>query len=95
MPSYKSIEVDCPICGPHDQLVERALEHEEARCDKCGELADVLLSAPLVQTINFKNADFGARQKERLDKRSSEWSRTKGKDEKVYRTEQMIKKNTT
>lgn len=92
MPSYKSIEIDCPICDLHDQLIERTADVENGvRCDRCGEVSDVVISAPALRTINPGNSDFNERQTARLDKRASDHTKTKGyQEEKVWRTRQQL-----
>lgn len=95
MPSYKSVEIDCPVDGVRDQLVERAFaDLAETRCDKCGEMAELLFSAPLVQTVNPRNSDFAARQSARIDKRNTEAWNKGGKDQGVERSRAIMKKST-
>lgn len=89
MPSYKMVDLDCKTCGPGEALIERG--SERAECPGCGDHAPIVMSAPLVQTVNQRNSDFGERQKERLDRRAHEHFVTKGKDEAHHRTEVAMK----
>ena len=73
------------FCVDCEHVFEYLFHNEEVtdsrECPVCGGHAPIRCTSSGIQTVVMGNADFGARQRERLIKRSDDHWNRKGRDE--------------
>lgn len=90
---WRVLEFFCEACDHRFDYTAATEEHQLQvhPCELCGEPATRAVSAPSLQLVNFKNADYKERNEARLKKRSVEHWNKKGKDEAVDRERMQMK----
>ena len=89
--AIKLHDFDCPTHGSFEHLFFHIEPTQTQSCPTCQALSPRRCSAGGVQTIVMGNSDFNDRQKNRLEKRSNDHWKRKGRNEAGERARETMK----